>query len=343
MPALPRGVFAPGALAYDMVYGRATPVSRISPRREGAAGRRRPRHARRAGGGVVHDLARREARYRAGHRAACAASVSDVAVSLALYLAPRAARAYRAHAAAVLVFRVRLVLVGSTIPTRPLSCARGWSVCARTKPGARVEYRWVPYRSISPHLKRAVVAAEDARFVQHDGFDWDGITQSAMKRTCAKAKSSPAARRSRSSSRRIFSSPGDRAFWRKAQEAAITVMIELLMDKRRILELYLNVIEWGDGVFGAEAAARLSLRAVRRRARARAGRAPRRDDPEPPPLRPGTEHGVPAAPDADATGAHERGARAVRRAWLRQVPPTSPHIFNTRNYSAYLEGRGSGA
>ena len=123
------------------------------------------------------------------------------------------------------------------------------------EPGARVEYRWVPYRSISPHLKRAVVAAEDARFVQHDGFDWDGIRKAYEKNVREGEVVAGGSTITQQLAKNLFLS-GDRAFWRKAQETAITVMLELIMDKRRILELYLNVIEWGDGVFGAEAAAR---------------------------------------------------------------------------------------
>ena len=122
------------------------------------------------------------------------------------------------------------------------------------EPGVLLSYRWVPYRSISPHLKRAVVAAEDATFVQHDGFDWDGIRKAYEKNVREGEVVAGGSTITQQLAKNLFLS-GDRAFWRKAQEAAITVMLELIMDKRRIFELYLNVIEWGDGVFGAEAAA----------------------------------------------------------------------------------------
>jgi monofunctional glycosyltransferase len=123
------------------------------------------------------------------------------------------------------------------------------------QPGAKLQYQFVPYARISPHLKRAVIASEDAKFFQHDGFDWDGIRNAYEKNVKEGEVVAGGSTITQQLAKNLFLS-GDRAFWRKAQEAAITVMIELIMDKRRILELYLNVIEWGDGVFGAEAAAR---------------------------------------------------------------------------------------
>ena len=120
---------------------------------------------------------------------------------------------------------------------------------------ARLQQAWMPYDRISNHLKRAIVAAEDARFVDHEGFDWDAIEQ-AMERNRRQGRVVVGASTiSQQLAKNLFLSP-DRTAWRKGQEAIITVMIERVMDKRRILELYLNVIEWGDGIFGAEAAAR---------------------------------------------------------------------------------------
>jgi monofunctional biosynthetic peptidoglycan transglycosylase len=123
------------------------------------------------------------------------------------------------------------------------------------QPGAKLQYQFVPYERISAHLKRAVIASEDAKFFQHDGFDWDGIRNAYEKNVKEGEVVAGGSTISQQLAKNLFLS-GERAFWRKAQEAAITVMIEIIMDKRRILELYLNVIEWGDGVFGAEAAAR---------------------------------------------------------------------------------------
>jgi monofunctional biosynthetic peptidoglycan transglycosylase len=122
-------------------------------------------------------------------------------------------------------------------------------------PGAVLQYRWVPYNRISTSLKRAIVAAEDAKFLDHEGFDWEGI-QKAYEKNLKKGKIvSGGSTISQQLAKNLFLS-GERTWWRKAQEAAITVMIETIMTKRRILEIYLNVIEWGNGVFGAEAAAR---------------------------------------------------------------------------------------
>jgi len=123
------------------------------------------------------------------------------------------------------------------------------------KPDAKLRHQWVPYEKISPNLKRAVVAAEDARFVEHEGFDWEAI-EKAMERNKQKGKVVRGGSTiSQQLAKNLFLS-GSRTVWRKGQEALITVMIENLWSKRRILEVYLNVIEWGDGVFGAEAAAR---------------------------------------------------------------------------------------
>jgi monofunctional glycosyltransferase len=122
-------------------------------------------------------------------------------------------------------------------------------------PGARLRHAWVPYARISPHLKRAVIAAEDARFLDHEGFDWEAI-QKAMQKNERRGKVvAGASTISQQLAKNLFLS-GSRSWLRKGQEAVITWMMEHTLSKRRILELYLNVAEWGDGVFGAEAAAR---------------------------------------------------------------------------------------
>jgi monofunctional biosynthetic peptidoglycan transglycosylase len=123
------------------------------------------------------------------------------------------------------------------------------------KPEAQLRHKWVAYERISPHLKRAIVAAEDARFVEHEGFDWEAIEKAIEKNRRRGRVVAGASTISQQLAKNLFLS-ADRTPWRKGQEALITVMIEHLLDKRRILEIYLNVIEWGDGVFGAEAAAR---------------------------------------------------------------------------------------
>ncbi len=122
-------------------------------------------------------------------------------------------------------------------------------------PKARLRQQWVPYQRISVHLKRAVVAAEDAKFVDHRGFDWDGIQKAYEKNLREGEIVAGGSTITQQLAKNLFFS-GERAWWRKVQEAAVAVMLETIMSKRRILEIYLNVIEWDDGVFGAEAAAR---------------------------------------------------------------------------------------
>ena len=122
-------------------------------------------------------------------------------------------------------------------------------------PAAKLAQRWVPYGRISVHLKRAVIAAEDATFLTHSGFDWDGIRVAYEKNVREGEIVSGGSTITQQLAKNLFLSR-ERAWWRKAQEAAIAAMLETVMSKRRILEIYLNVVEWGDGVFGAEAAAR---------------------------------------------------------------------------------------
>ena len=120
---------------------------------------------------------------------------------------------------------------------------------------AKLRRQWVAYERISAHLKRAVVAAEDARFLDHEGFDWQAIQQAMAKNEKQGKVVAGASTISQQLAKNLFLS-GERSWLRKAEEAAITWMMERILSKRRILELYLNVAEWGEGVFGAEAAAR---------------------------------------------------------------------------------------
>jgi monofunctional biosynthetic peptidoglycan transglycosylase len=122
-------------------------------------------------------------------------------------------------------------------------------------PGARLQHRWVDYARTSAHLKRAIVAAEDAKFVDHEGFDWEGIQRALEKNQRRGKVVAGGSTITQQLAKNLFLT-GERSLLRKGQEAIITAMLEVVMDKRRILEIYLNVVEWGDGVFGAEAAAR---------------------------------------------------------------------------------------
>jgi monofunctional glycosyltransferase len=120
---------------------------------------------------------------------------------------------------------------------------------------ARLAYTWTGYAKISPNLKRAIIAAEDMKFVDHEGFDWEGI-QRAIEKNQKKGKAvAGGSTITQQLAKNLFLS-GERSYLRKGQEAVITLMLEAILDKQRILEIYLNVAEWGIGVFGAEAAAR---------------------------------------------------------------------------------------
>ena len=108
-------------------------------------------------------------------------------------------------------------------------------------PGAELKHRWMPYERISVHLKRAVVAAEDAKFVEHEGFDWEALHKAYEKNLRKGRVVAGGSTISQQLAKNLFLS-SRRTPWRKAQEAVITLMLETVMSKRRILEIYLNVI-----------------------------------------------------------------------------------------------------
>lgn len=148
---------------------------------------------------------------------------------------------------------------------------------------------WMPIEQISPNLQRAVLAGEDSRFFEHNGFDWEAIQKAwdeavkegekeareeceaqakaanTPKKDCAPSEDDwippmPSFKRGASTvtqqlAKNLYLSE-ERSFFRKGREAVYTYFLERELSKKRILELYLNVIEWGDGVYGAEAAAR---------------------------------------------------------------------------------------
>jgi len=122
-------------------------------------------------------------------------------------------------------------------------------------PRAELKHRWVVYERISVNLKRAVITAEDARFAEHEGVDWEAIEKAYKDNAKRGRPARGGSTITQQLAKNLFLSP-ERSYVRKAQELVITYMIEALWDKRRILEVYLNVVEWGEGVFGAEAAAR---------------------------------------------------------------------------------------
>jgi monofunctional glycosyltransferase len=151
--------------------------------------------------------------------------------------------------------------------------SEAWRVTTE-KGSLRWRQQWVPYSQISDTLKRAVIASEDSEFSYHDGVDWEAIEKAWEKNNKAEAQ---AARRSQLNAaparagakapkiiggstitqqlaKNLFLS-GERTLLRKGQEFVLTLMLEMVLSKQRILEIYLNSVEWGEGVFGAEAAA----------------------------------------------------------------------------------------
>ena len=148
--------------------------------------------------------------------------------------------------------------------------SEAWAQLSTT---GRVRWRqqWMPYAQMSDHLKRAVVTAEDDGFASHDGVDWNAIEKAWERNARAEALASKAQARApdrpvrapkirggstitQQLAKNLLLS-GERTLLRKGQEFVLTLALEQLLSKQRILEIYLNSVEWGDGVFGAEAAA----------------------------------------------------------------------------------------
>ncbi len=125
----------------------------------------------------------------------------------------------------------------------------------RRAEGTTLDHRWIEYDQISHWLKRAVIAAEDARFMEHGGIDWTALHKAMEENREAGGVVRGGSTITQQLAKNLFLSPRQ-TYLRKAQEAVIALMLEAVLGKRRILELYLNVIEWGDGIFGAAAAAR---------------------------------------------------------------------------------------
>ena len=137
---------------------------------------------------------------------------------------------------------------------------RIWHQSAQQRPWKQ---EWVDYAQISPHLKRAVLTAEDDGFVEHDGVQWDAIERAWERNQKAIEKAQDTAKPvkiyggstiTQQLAKNLLLS-GERSFLRKGQELVLAHLLELFLSKQRILEIYLNNVEWGQGIFGAEAAA----------------------------------------------------------------------------------------
>jgi monofunctional glycosyltransferase len=144
--------------------------------------------------------------------------------------------------------------------------SEAWRVLGSDGKGVHWQQQWVPYDRISDHLKRAVIASEDGDFAYHDGIEWEAIERAWQKNN--RAEQTAAQRNTKNKAPQVVGGStitqqlaknlflsGERTLLRKGQEFVLTFALELLLDKERILEIYLNNVEWGDGVFGAQAAA----------------------------------------------------------------------------------------
>jgi len=177
-------------------------------------------------------------------------------------------------AAALLVLQLFFVArIALMVVVNPQSTAfersEAWRIL-NEKDKLRWRQQWVNYADISDHLKRAVIASEDDGFTYHDGVDWDALEKAWQKNAKAEAQAAKKAANgakvvkppkvvggstiTQQLAKNLFLS-GERTFVRKGQEFVLTFLLERLLSKQRILEIYLNHVEWGEGVFGAEAAA----------------------------------------------------------------------------------------
>ena len=174
-----------------------------------------------------------------------------------------------------LYFFARIALMTVVNPeSTAFQRSEAWGVAQNTD-AMKWRQQWVPYAQISDHLKRAIIASEDASFIVHEGVDMDALEKAWEKNTQAEERAAQSVNRlsERKSSasvkppkiiggstitqqlaKNLFLS-GERTLLRKGQELLLTLMLEALLGKQRILEIYLNNVEWGEGVFGAEAAA----------------------------------------------------------------------------------------
>lgn len=132
--------------------------------------------------------------------------------------------------------------------------ARASQTAVGRRPG-RLDHEWVAYPAIAPSLKRAVLVAEDARFAEHYGIDWAAIQRAWLTNLERDSIAFGGSTVTMQLAKNLFLS-GRRSYWRKTQEVLIALMLEAALSKQRIFELYLNLAQWGDTVFGAQAAAR---------------------------------------------------------------------------------------
>lgn len=153
-----------------------------------------------------------------------------------------------------LTFLVVLFFKWVPVPLTPLMVIRMVQQAGEGKPVV-LKYDWISIKKISPHLQMAVICSEDQNFVHHRGFDLKAIQEVLEETRSQGGKPRGASTISQQTAKNLFLWPG-RSWIRKGLEAWFTAWIELLWSKKRILQVYLNIIEMGDGIYGAKAAAR---------------------------------------------------------------------------------------
>ena len=139
--------------------------------------------------------------------------------------------------------------------TNPVNTTMMMRIDYLTEPSKAIQHQWRPYDEISLNLKRAIVTAEDGKFIHHHGFDWDGIQTALNKNRDQGRVVAGGSTISQQLAKNLFL-VNKRSFVRKGQEAVATWMMERMWSKQRILEVYLNSIEFGDNIYGVEAAAK---------------------------------------------------------------------------------------
>jgi monofunctional glycosyltransferase len=179
---------------------------------------------------------------------------------------------------AVLALQVFFVLrIATMLAIDPQSTSfersEAWRVATTPEQSFTWQQQWVDYAQMSDNLKRAVIASEDGDFIYHDGVEWDAIEKAWSKNAKAEELAVKRSRNGKIKAPKIIGGStitqqlaknlflsGERTLLRKGQEFVLTFALELLLPKQRILEIYLNSVEWGEGVFGAEAAAQRYFR-----------------------------------------------------------------------------------
>lgn len=175
-----------------------------------------------------------------------------------------------------LFFIGRIALMAAVDPqSTTFQRSEAWQLATRGRANGEREWRqrWVPYERIADNLKRAVIASEDSEFIYHRGVEWEAIERARQRNARAEELAAQRAARMRARGKeprapqlrggstitqqlaKNLLLSGERTLLRKGQELVLTTALELLLDKQRILEIYLNSVEWGEGIFGAEAAA----------------------------------------------------------------------------------------